>query len=249
MSKLRVGIDINEVLRAKWLQFDRFYAQEFGEENTPENQPLPYTYDYFNTYRWKDTVEKIQELKEPEEMPDNINPTHYQVDKKTGEADADAFILKKEEETKLTAKEVYNRFMYEDYCFEIHGSATMMYKDMDVHVNKFNNMYSNHVEFVLLSVENYFSIPPTLFFLSKTSSRFKEYKFVDESIDMWKHVDVLITTDPKILKLNAPWGKKLIKIKRPYNEDIKAGSLEVLQINDLIDNKKFEKIIKYNKKK
>ena len=53
---------------------------------------------------------------------------------------------------------------------------------------------------------------------------------------MWKHVDILITTDPKILTLGAPWGKKIIKLKRPYNEKIKAGSMEVLQIADLNNN-------------
>ncbi len=64
---------------------------------------------------------------------------------------------------------------------------------------------------------------------------------------MWKDVDVLITTDPDILSLGEPWGKKLPKINRPYNKHIKAGSLEVLQIKDLIDNPMFEKIIKYKK--
>jgi hypothetical protein len=65
---------------------------------------------------------------------------------------------------------------------------------------------------------------------------------------MWRDVDVLITTDPEILNVGTPWGKKLIKLKRPYNENIYTGFLEVLQIADLIDNKYFEKIIKYKNK-
>jgi hypothetical protein len=246
MSKIRVGIDINEILRAKWLQFDRFYSQEFGEEGAP--QPQPYVYDYFKYYRWNDMVEKQKELKEPDEIPENINPIEYQIDDKTGESPADVFLFKKDEEIKLTAREVYNRFMYEDYVFEIHASATMMYKGMDLHINKFLLKYSNTAEFTALSVENIFSIPPTLFFLSKITSRFKNYRFVNKSIDMWKDVDVLITTDPEILELGVPWGKKLIKLIRPYNEKIKSGSLEVLQINDLNENKEFEKIIKYKNK-
>ncbi len=243
-----MGIDINEVLRARWLQFDRFYAQEFGEDGAPK--PQPYCYDFFKTYRWNDTVEKVKELKEPEEMAkyDNASPTTYQVDEKTGEAPVDAFLFKKEEEIKLTAKEVYNRFMFEDYCFEIHASATMMYKGMDLHLKNFLLKYDKTAKFVVTSIENPFSIPPTLFFLSKITSRFKEYKFVEEGHQMWDDVDVLITSDPEILKMGTPWGRKLIKVKRPYNEDIKAGSLEILQINDLIDNKEFEKIIKYKNK-
>jgi len=243
-KKLKVGIDINEVFRAKWLQFDRFYAQEFGEEGVPEQ---PYVYDFFKHYKFEDTVEIIKDLKEPEDMPENINPIYYQHDEKLGEAPADIFLFKKEEEVRLTARQVYNRFLYEDYCFEIHASAPIMYKGMDLHVNNFLLKYGENVEFTLFSVENRFSIPSTLFFLSRMTARFKNIKFVDKATEMWDDIDILITTDPEILTLGTPWGKKLVKLKRPYNENIKAGSLEVLQINDLTESPEFEKIIKYKK--
>lgn len=244
-KKLKVGIDINEVFRAKWLQFDRFYSQEFQEDGDDE-VVANYCYDLFKGYEWRDTVEIIKELKEPDDMPDDISPVHYQVDE-TGEADADAFLFKKAEEKRLTAREVYNRFMYEDYVFEIHASAPIMYKGMDLHAKNFYLKYGEHSDFTLFSVENQFSIPSTLFFLSKMTSRFKNIKFIDKNLEMWDDIDVLITTDPEILSLGAPWGKKLIKLTRPYNEKIKGSSLEVLQINDLIDNPDFEKIIKYKK--
>ena len=245
---LKIGIDVNEVLRARWLQFDRFYSQEFGDEKN--DITAIYSYDYFNNYVWNDTVEVEKELKEPEDMPADINPLEYQVDEKLGKdkAPADAFLFKAPKEIKLTAKEVYNRFMYQDYVFELHGAAPKMYPQLDLDTNNFLQKYEDTVDFTVLSVENRFSIPPTLFFLSKISCRFKNYKFVDRAIDMWKEVDILITTDPEILKLGVPWGKKLIKLKRPYNEKIDEGSLEVLQIADLIGNQDFEKIIKYKNK-
>lgn len=245
MSKLKIGIVVDEILRAKWLQFDRFYAQEFGDENIPEEQP--YVYDFFKDYPWKDTVEEIKEMREPEDTPEDINPIDYQLDEK-GEAPADFMIFKPVEKVTLTAKEVYNRFMYEDFLFELHGAAPKMYPQLDLDVNNFLQKYENNADFTIMSVENRFSIPPTLFFLSKISARFKNYKFVDNALDMWKEVDILITTDPLVLKTGAPWGKKIIKLKRPYNEKINAGSLEVLQIADLINNQDFEKIIKYKKK-
>lgn len=244
MSKLKVGIVIDEILRAKWLQFDRFYVQEFGEDDVPEQ---PYVYDFFNTYKWKDVVEEIKEMREPEDTPENINPIDYQTNK-DGEAPADFMLFKPVEKVSLTAKQVYNRFMYEDFLFELHGAAPKMYQQLDLDVNKFLLKYDNTADFSILSVENRFSIPPTLFFLSKVSARFRNYIFVDKAVDMWKEVDVLITTDPEILKIGAPWGKKLIKLIRPYNENIKSGSIEALQIADLIDNKDFEKIIKYKNK-
>ena len=60
---------------------------------------------------------------------------------------------------------------------------------------------------------------------------------------------VIDGTDPEIIKLGVPWGKKLIKLKRPYNIDLKSGTLDVLQIVDLINNEKFQKIIKFKNKK
>jgi hypothetical protein len=245
-KKLKIGIDVNEVLRAKWLQFDRYYVQEFGEEGVPEKQP--YVYDYFGNYKFVDTTETVKVLKEPEDMPADINPLDYQHDEKLGEAPADIFLFKAPEEIKLTAKEVYNRFVYQDYLFEIFGAAPKMYMNLDTHVNNFLEKYQDSADFTVVSVENKFSIPPTMFFLSKISMRFQNYRFVEQPFDMWNYVDVLITTDPEILKGGAPWGKKLIKLKRPYNENINVGSLEVLQIADLIDNKKFEKIIKFKNK-
>lgn len=242
MGKLKIGIVIDEILRAKWLQFDRFYAQEF--DNVDD---LPYVYDLFKSYPWKDTTEKIKEMREPKDVPDDVNPIEYQTDK-NGDAPADFLIFKPEEEVKLSAKEMYNRFMYEDYLFEINGACPMMYKGMDLHVNNFLQKYEKYVDFTVMSVENRFSIPPTLFFLSKISSRFKDYKFLDKVIDMWKHVDILITTDPEILNLGAPWGKKIIKLNRPYNEKIKVGSIEVLQIADLIENSDFQKLVKFKMK-
>ena len=50
-KKLKIGIDINEVLRAKWLQFDKFYAQEFQEDGGEEIKPN-YCWDFFKDYEW-----------------------------------------------------------------------------------------------------------------------------------------------------------------------------------------------------
>lgn len=264
MKKIKVGIDINEVLKARWLQFDRYYVEEFGEEGVPEEDP--YVYDFFKGYKWKDTVETTKMLNE--DLPEDINPLEYQVDEKTGEAPVD-FLAFKTETNDLTAKEMYNRFMYEDYNFEINGSAPVMYKNMEVDVEQFYKKYSDTVDFVLLAQENWFSIPPALFFLSRIMSRFKEYKFVEDKQEMWDGVDILITTDPEILDKGTPEVKfdvphknhvdtitlpntknHIIKLNRPYNKDSQDGSIKnLLQINDLTDNEEFEKIIGYTSKK
>lgn len=241
-KKIKIGIDVNEILRARWLQFDKYYAEEFGEEGIPKDQP--YVYDFFKNYKWDDTIEEVKILKE--EFPDDINPLDYQVDKKTGEAPVD-YLAFKSEKKNLTARDIFNRFMYQDYLFEIHASAPMMYKQMDLHLEKFYLKYKDYVDFEIVSQENWFSVPPTLFFLSRIMSRFKKYRFVEHKEEMWDNIDILITTDPDILNAGTPENKKIIKLNRPYNSDCQDGEIkkEIIQINDLISNPEFEKIIEY----
>lgn len=244
--KIKVGIEIDEILRAKWLQFDRFYVEEFGDNDINDNNYTlnHYTLDFFNVYKFEDTEITERELKEPEDMIDNINPAYYQVNDK-GESLADTFLFKPAETKIITAKEMYNNFMYQDYCFEIHSGAPFMYKGMDKDISDFILKYSDYCEFTIYGYENYFSIPPTLMFLSRMMSRFKNIKFVNSPIDMLKESDIVITTSPEILKLKKLWFKKIIKVKRPYNEKYNSDNIEILQIKDLINNKKFQKIIKY----
>lgn len=236
-NKLRIGIDINEILRARWLQFDRYYVQEFDEEGVPEN---PYVYDFFKNYKWSDVVENINYLNE--DLPEDIHPQFYQIDETTGEAPVDSMAFRKRT-VELTARQVYERFMYEDFLFELHGSAPMMYKGMDQHIEKFYYKYKDNADFCIVSKENHFSIPPTLFFLSKILTRMQKYFLVSTNEEIWENVDVLITTDPELLK-NVPLGKKVIKAKRPYNEEF-YSEIEIIQINDLSTNKDFQNLINY----
>lgn len=243
MKKIKIGIDINEVLRSRWIQFDKFFVQEFGEEDIPLN---PYVYDFFKEYPWRERNEVVKELKEPDDMPNDINPLFYQTDK-DGEAKADSFLFKSEKFDELTKKEVYNKFMFEDFVFELFGTAPIMYRGMDLDVKTILFKYNDFVEFSLVSNENFFTIPSTLFFLSKMTSRFSKYNFIEDKSKIWDGIDILITTDPDVLNKRTPFRKKIIKVKRPYNINNKKGFLEILQLNDLNGNDKFEKLIKYKK--
>ena len=241
-KKIRIGIDINEILRCRWLVFDKHYVSEFGEEGVPEGNP--YSYNLFNTYKFEDVSKEENFLNE--ELPEDIHPKYYQVDPETGKADVDAMAFRKQT-INLTAQEVFNKFMYEDFLFEIHALAPTMYKGMENDVQKFYQKYSNSVEFIIVSKENGYTIPPTLFFLSKVMFRAKKILFPATNKEVWKNVDVLITTDPELLN-NIPWNKKVIKADRPYNQNIKTDKktiINILQLKDLNGNIEFEKIIKY----
>lgn len=236
-----ICIDINEVLRYRWLQFDRFYVEEFGEEGIPE---IPYVYDFWNDYKWKTKEETINFLND--DLPDTISPLEYAVDEETGEAPVD-FMAFKPETTKIKPRDVYKKFMYEDFLFEIHGSAPMMYKGLDKDLETFYTKFKDQFEIKIVSKENWFTIPPTLFFLSKCMPRIGNYHFVESNKEVWDSCDILISSDPELL-VNIPRGKKIIKVLRPFNEKLKTkNKIEIFQIVDLLHNKEFEKIIGYNK--
>jgi hypothetical protein len=244
-DKIKIGIDVNEILRALWFKFDYMYHKEFGD---PDDEiEAKYTYNFFEDYKWEDVEEEISYLRE--DAPEDINPLDYKVDPETGEAPVDFLLFEKKEE-KIKAEDVYKRFLYEDYLFEIFGAATLMYKNADVDINHFIKKYKNHVEFIVLSKENELSIPPTLFFLSKNMMRFRHFHFVEDVNEYWKYVDILITTDPNILNNGeVPDGKKIIKLNRPYNTDCKIkGEIDedsLYQLNDLNGHPKFEKLINF----
>lgn len=241
MKKI-IGIDINEVLRARSMQFDRFYAMEFNEEGLPPESD-PYKFDLRNDYVWEDSIETESFLTD-DCIEKDIRPEDYQIDEKTGVAKADAFLFKKEEKM-ITADEKFKRFIYEDYLFEIHGSAPLMYKGLDKHLEAFYVKYKDQFDIKIVSKENWFTIPPTLFFLSKIMSRITDYVFVESNEELIKNVDYLITTDPELLSLNQS-DKYNIKLSRPYNEK-SNGDIEALQLFDLIDNEDFQKLIGYKK--
>jgi len=243
MSKKVIGIDINEVLRYRWLQFDRFYVDEFGEAGVPE---IAYVYDFWKEYEWKDKEETTNFLKE--DLPEDISPLDYKIDEETGEAPVDSFAFSAETNI-VEAREIYKRFMYEDFLFEIHGSAPMMYKGLDKDLENFYTKFKDQFDIKIVSKENWFSIPPTLFFLSKCMPRITNYNFVESNEEVWNGVDILITTDPELL-VDVPRGKKVIKVQRPYNENLKTKTkIEIFQIVDLLGSKEFEKIIGYKKQK
>lgn len=241
MKKIKIGIDLDEVIRAKWSQFDKYYCEEFGEDNVTEEGN--YCLDFFDGYVWEDTVEENKLLNE--DIPDDINPKYYHDDENKVND-----VLFKTEKNILTAKDVYNRFMYEDFLSEIFGYAKLIKPNIDVKLNEFIRKYEinfNGVELILFSEENKLSIPPTLFFLSKIKVPFNEYKFYNDKNDAINDFDIVITTDPKIIDYEGD-NIKVIKIERPYNNETnKNGEIKGLtHIDELISNPEFEKLINYN---
>ncbi len=219
MSKIKLGIDIDEILRAKWLAFDRYYTDEFSEDGIKE--PFD-TYDLKNHYEFKDTEEVTQTITEEfleHEGLKKLSPKEYIVDEKTGKAPVDDFAFKTEKKW-LTAQEVFDKFLYEDYVFEIHGGAPKLYMNADVDLNVFQKRYKEYFDFVFFAKTRTEAIPGTLFFLSKMRIECNSIQFVETNEEIWNKVDWIISTDPSYAE--RPEGKKLVLLNRLYNEETSA---------------------------
>lgn len=215
MSKPILGIDIDEILRAKWLAFDRYYVEEFGEEGVTE--PFD-TYDLRNHYKFVETKETQEFLNDEfleDEKMQKISPKEYLVDETTGRAAVDHIALRKETKT-YTADEMFEKFLYEDYCYEIHGSAPKLYMNADVDINVFLKLFSEYFDVYFYCKTKRAAIPSTLFFLSKTRVEVKNIFFAYTDKEIWEKFDWIITTNPEVLE-NKPEGKTTIKLTRLYN--------------------------------
>lgn len=132
---------------------------------------------------------------------------------------------------KFKTKKDYQKFLYEDYVFEIFGKAPMMDNNMTHILNKWLFLATNEelegteeekVEVSLTNpLEFNLSIGNTLFFLSKLAPRTRNYYFPLDSITTWDMCDILVTANQKLLA-NKPEGKISVKIETDYNKKEKA---------------------------
>jgi hypothetical protein len=215
MSKPKLGIDIDEILRGKWVAFDRYYVEEFGEDGVKE--PFD-TYDFRNHYEFKET-EIVQEFLTDEFLEDKdlqkVSPKEYVVNPETGRASVDDFAFKEERKI-YSADEMFEKFLYEDYMYEIHGSAPKLYMNADVDLNTFIKLFGEHFELYFYVRTKQPAIPSTLFFLSKMRVQVKNIMFVYDDSEVWEKLDWVITTNPAVLD-SKPEGKVGIKMLRQYN--------------------------------
>ena len=145
----------------------------------------------------------------------------------------------------------YEKFLYEDYAFDIFAHANVTKKSIDKemilwHLNLQD--YDCGDEKIELMIANPFefntSIGFTCFFLSKIATRIREFYFPADSLSIWDKCDVLVTADPRLINAK-PEGKKCIKIEMPYNKDCEADITysnlsEAFNNNDMLD-KLFDK--------
>jgi hypothetical protein len=140
----------------------------------------------------------------------------------------------------------YNKFLYEDYVFEIFAEAEVTEKMVDKRLNLWHIDLNNNEELkepIDLTLVNPYefnaSIGFTHFFLAKMATRIRETFFPTNSVEIYDKCDVLITADPKLLE-NKPFGKVVVKIETDYNKEQTAdftykGFMDFLNDEEIIN--------------
>lgn len=210
-----LGINIDHVLRDSYAQFDKMYRKVFIHNPNLVNMDEGFSYKEY-TDEEIDEIEKKSKAKELElislPMSSYDLTNHYKFEK----------IKDVSGERILTPKEACEKFMYDDYPFQIFGSSEE-YENANDAFNKiqaygFKNKLFNVILFSSLKTS---AIPSTYAFLSKHHSRARTVMFLEEDHLKWDFCDVLIDAVPESLQ-SKPKGKKTIKINQSFNKWDKA---------------------------
>ena len=218
---MRIGIDINGVLRDTIDKFDQIYEKHMIEKDSDEILNQTYDLDMSGNTTLVELESSDFEYKKISEVSSLNLIDHYSF--KSGE-------------------ELFS-FLYEEFSMEIFGHAPST--EMTT-FNILNELYfelRDNNKLLVVSNEIGKSKPSTLFFLSKFGCLIEKVLFFSELTknDMWDDVDVLLTANPDLL-LEKPQNKIVVKYNTNYNKQIESE----LEINSLSEFSGILKTIKEN---
>jgi hypothetical protein len=208
---MRIGIDVNGVLRDTIGKFDQLYTKHLIEKDEDELTNQTYELDSSGNT-------KLIEV--------NIDPFEYQ---KISEVTS----LKLDDHYSFRSQEELFSFMYEEYAMELFGHAPSSEMTTFNMLNDFYLDNRDNSEILIVSSEIGKSKPSTLFFLSKFGCLLEKIVFYGEITknQMWDQVDILLTANPSLL-LEKNKNKIVIKYKTTYNENIDS-EYEIDSLSDL----------------
>jgi hypothetical protein len=193
---MRIGIEINGVLRDTIGKFTQLYEKHMIEEKDHDGK----TFEL-------DMSGNTEELVSKEEFKYEIL--------------SDVTSLDLMQHFKFNDKEELYSFMYEDFAMQIFGHAgsteTFTFNDL----NEIYHKYRDNNELLIVSDEMGKSKPASLFFLSKFGCLLEKVKFYSNLTkkSMWSEIDVLLTSNPDLI-LEKPKDKIVVKYNTIYNKNI-----------------------------
>lgn len=195
---MRIGIEINGVLRDTIGKFAQLYEKHMIEEKDDDSK----TFEI-------DMSGNTEELVPSEEFEYKIL--------------SEVTSLNLMDHFKFNSEDELYKFTYEDFGMQIFGHAgsteTFTFNDL----NEIYLKYRDNNELLIVSDEMGKSKPASLFFLSKFGCQLEKVKFYSNSTinSMWNEIDILLTANPNLL-LEKPKDKIVVKFITNYNKNIKV---------------------------
>jgi hypothetical protein len=193
---MRIGIEINGVLRDTIGKFTQLYEKHMIEEKDHDGK----TFEL-------DMSGNTEELVSKEEFKYGIL--------------SDVTSLNLMDHFRFNDDNELYSFMYEDFAMQIFGHAgsteTFTFNDL----NEIYHKYRDKNELLIVSDEMGKSKPASLFFLSKFGCLLEKIKFYSNLTKnvMWNEIDVLLTSNPDLI-LEKPKDKIVVKYNTIYNKNI-----------------------------
>jgi hypothetical protein len=213
---MKIGIDVNGVLRDTILKFDLVYQKNLIEKKDEEFLGQTFELDLSGNTSLIESEESNFEYKKISEVTSLNLRNHYSF-----QSDEELF-----------------SFLYEDFAMEIFGHSPSTEMTTFNILNDIYFEFRDEFELTIVSNEIGKSKPSTLFFLSKFGCLLEKVIFYSELTknNMWDEVDILLTSNPELL-LDKPKNKIVVKYNTNYNKQIESK----YEINSISE---FSEIIK-----
>ena len=213
---MKIGIDVNGVLRDTILKFDLVYQKNLIEKKDEEFLGQTFELDLSGNTSLIESEESNFEYKKISEVTSLNLRNHYSF-----QSDEELF-----------------SFLYEDFAMEIFGHSPSTEMTTFNILNEIYFEFRDEFKLTIVSNEIGKSKPSTLFFLSKFGCLLEKVIFYSELTknNMWDEVDILLTSNPELL-LDKPKNKIVVKYNTNYNKQIESK----YEINSISE---FSEIIK-----
>lgn len=218
---MKIGIDVNGVLRDTLGKFDQLYEKHLIEKQPDDLLGQTFELDMSGNTSLINTEEKPFEYSKISEVTSLNLIEHY---------------------TFKSNEELFS-FLYEEYAMEVFGHAPSTEMTTFNILNDLYFEFRDDHELLIVSNEIGKSKPSTLFFLSKFGCLLEKVLFFSDITknNMWNNVDILLTANPDLL-LEKPHNKIVVKFNTIYNKQIESE----YEISSLSEFSKILKTIKEN---
>ncbi len=208
---MRIGIDVNGVLRDTIGKFDQLYTKHLIEREDDDLSNPTYEIDVSGNTVPIITTNKKFEYKKVSEVSSLKLDDHYNFE---------------------SSEELFT-FMYEEYTMELFGHAPSTEMTTFKMLNDFYLSHRDENEIIIVSGEIGKSKPSTLFFLSKFGCLVEKVIFFSELTKnkTWDQIDVLLTSNPSLL-LEKPNDKIVVKFTTNYNKHV-SSEYEISSFSEL----------------